>query len=48
MAVGEELGDGVGLLDVAFRGLKDGELVGRVEGLVLLGGSGLIVVDDEL
>ena len=37
MTVGQELGDGVGLLDGALGGLENGELVGGVEGLV--GGS---------
>ena len=48
MTVGQELGDGVGLLDGALGGLENGELVGGVEGLV--GGSLSIFlgVDDEV
>ena len=48
VTVSQELGDGVGLLEVALGGLKNGELVGGVEGLVSGSLSLLFAVNDGL
>ena len=47
MAVGEELGNGTALRQVALRRLEERELVGGVECLVLSSSSGLIAVNDD-
>jgi len=47
VTVGKEFADGVGLLEVALGGLKDGELVGGVECLVCGGLSLLFGVNDN-
>ena len=47
MTGGEELSNSVGFLEVAFRSLKKGELVSRVQSLILRRSSCLFAIDDE-
>lgn len=46
--MGEELGDGVALAQIALGGLEKWELVSRVESLVCWGLSLLVGVNDDL